>query len=82
MLYGKMLRPPSFEATLVSVDTQKAEQMGATVVHDGNFVGVAAPSSRAGCGRDRQPFMLSGSPSRSLRTRNCSTIFEKNTTDG
>jgi len=30
---------------LVSLDSQKAEQMGATVVHDGNFVGVAAASS-------------------------------------
>jgi isoquinoline 1-oxidoreductase len=47
MLYGKMLRPPSFNATLVSADTKKAEQMGATVVQDGNFVGVAAPSSQA-----------------------------------
>ena len=45
MFYGKVLRPPSFGATLVSVDTQKAEQMGASVVHDGNFVGVAAPST-------------------------------------
>ena len=45
MLYGKVLRPPSFGATLLSVDSQKAEQMGATVVRDGNFVGVAAPSS-------------------------------------
>jgi nicotinate dehydrogenase subunit B len=45
MLYGKVLRPPSFGATLVSVDTQKAEQMGATVVHDGNFVGAAAPTT-------------------------------------
>ncbi|HME34354.1 MAG TPA: molybdopterin cofactor-binding domain-containing protein [Candidatus Sulfotelmatobacter sp.] len=45
MLYGKVLRPPAFGATLVSVDTPKAEQMGATVVHDGNFVGVAAASS-------------------------------------
>jgi len=45
MWYGKVLRPESFGATLVSVDTQKAEQMGATVVHDGNFVGVAAASS-------------------------------------
>ncbi len=50
MLYGKVLRPPSFDATLVSADTQKAEQMGATVVHDGNFVGVAAPSTEAGRG--------------------------------
>jgi isoquinoline 1-oxidoreductase len=45
MLYGKVSRPTAFNATLVSVDTQKAEQMGATVVHDGNFVGVAAASS-------------------------------------
>lgn len=45
MLYGKVLRPPAFGATLVSVDTQKAEQTGASVVHDGNFVGVAAASS-------------------------------------
>ena len=46
MLYGKVLRPAAFGATLVSLDTQKAEQMGATVVHDGDFVGVAAPSSK------------------------------------
>jgi nicotinate dehydrogenase subunit B len=45
MLYGKVLRPPSFGATLLSLDTQKAEQMGATLVHDGNFVGVAAAST-------------------------------------
>lgn len=45
MLYGKVMRPPAFGATLVSLDTQKAEQAGASVVHDGNFVGVAAASS-------------------------------------
>lgn len=43
--YGKVLRAPSFGATLVSVDTHWAEEMGATVVHDGNFVGVAAAST-------------------------------------
>jgi nicotinate dehydrogenase subunit B len=47
MLYGKILRPAAFDATLVSLDTQKTEQTGATVVHDGNFVGVAAVSSAA-----------------------------------
>jgi isoquinoline 1-oxidoreductase len=46
MLYGKVLRPPAFDATLVSADTKKAEQMGATVVRDGNFMGVAAASSQ------------------------------------
>jgi nicotinate dehydrogenase subunit B len=45
MWYGKILRPPSFGATLLSLDSRKAEEMGATVVRDGNFVGVAAPSS-------------------------------------
>jgi isoquinoline 1-oxidoreductase len=45
MWYGKVVRPSAFDATLASVDTQKAEQMGATVVRDGNFVGVAAASS-------------------------------------
>jgi len=45
MWYGKILRPPSFGATLLSVDSKKAEQMGAIAVHDGNFIGVAAPSS-------------------------------------
>ena len=47
MLYGKVLRQPSFNATLVSADTKTAEQMGATVVLDGNCVGVAAPSTQA-----------------------------------
>ena len=51
MLYGKVLRPTAFNATLTSVDTQKAEQMGATVVHDGNFVGVAATSTEAATAR-------------------------------
>jgi len=50
MLYGKVLRPAAFNAALTSVDTQKAEQMGATVVHDGNFVGVAAASTEAASG--------------------------------
>jgi nicotinate dehydrogenase subunit B len=46
MLYGKILRPASFGATLVSLDAHEAEQIpGVTVVHDGNFVGVVAPSS-------------------------------------
>jgi CO/xanthine dehydrogenase Mo-binding subunit len=47
LLHGKILRPPSFGATLVSIDTKAAEAMpGVTVVRDGNFVGVAAPSEQ------------------------------------
>jgi nicotinate dehydrogenase subunit B len=46
MLYGKVVRPPSFGATLVSADVHQAEQMpGVTIVHDGDFLGVAAPST-------------------------------------
>jgi nicotinate dehydrogenase subunit B len=45
MLHGKILRPASFGATLVSIDAHEAEQIPAvTVVHDGNFVGVVTPS--------------------------------------
>jgi nicotinate dehydrogenase subunit B len=46
MLYGKVLRPPSFGATLVSCDDTAAKGMtDAVVVRDGDFVGVAAPSA-------------------------------------
>ena len=44
MLYGRILRPPSYEAKLVSVDSSKAQSMpGVVVVKDGDFIGVAAP---------------------------------------
>jgi nicotinate dehydrogenase subunit B len=43
MLYGKVVRPSAFEATLVSADVKAAEAMpGVTVVRDGNFIGLAA----------------------------------------
>jgi nicotinate dehydrogenase subunit B len=46
MLYGKVVRPSSFGATLTSADTRAAEQMpGVTVVRDGDFLAVAAPTS-------------------------------------
>lgn len=45
MLYGKVLRPPSAGAKLVGVDIARAAApAGVTVVHDGDFVGVAAPT--------------------------------------
>lgn len=44
LLHGKVLRPPAFAASLANVDTSAAEAMaGVTVVHAGDFVGVAAP---------------------------------------
>jgi nicotinate dehydrogenase subunit B len=45
MLYGKVLRSPSFGATLTSYDDAAARAMSdVMVVRDGEFVGVAAPS--------------------------------------
>lgn len=44
MMYGKVLRPAALNATLASVETQAAAKIpGVTVVHDGDFTGVAAP---------------------------------------
>jgi len=44
MLYGKVLYPPSYGATLGSLDSSAAEAMaGVKVVHEGDFVGVTAP---------------------------------------
>jgi isoquinoline 1-oxidoreductase len=42
--HGKVLRPPAQGATLVSVNDVAARMAGATVVRDGTFVGVAAPT--------------------------------------
>ncbi len=45
MLYGKVVRPPAFGAALLAADTSAAKAMpGVTVVVDGDFIGVAAPS--------------------------------------
>ncbi len=47
LLYGKVLRPPSFDATLTSYDDAAAKAMpGVVVVRDGDFVGAAAPTER------------------------------------
>ncbi len=46
MLYGRVLRPPSYGATLVSVDLERARDMDdVVVVHDEQFVAVAAPTT-------------------------------------
>ncbi|HTT32285.1 MAG TPA: molybdopterin cofactor-binding domain-containing protein, partial [Methylomirabilota bacterium] len=46
MLYGKVLRPPSFGATLTSYDDTAAKALpSVVVVRDGDFVGVTAPSA-------------------------------------
>jgi nicotinate dehydrogenase subunit B len=44
MLHGKILRPSAFKAQLISFDGAAAWKLpGVTVVHDGEFIGVAAP---------------------------------------
>ncbi len=44
MLFGVVVRPSGFNATLESVDTSAAEKIsGVKVVRDGDFIGVAAP---------------------------------------
>jgi isoquinoline 1-oxidoreductase len=46
MWHGAVMRPPSFGATLVSVDTNAAKSLGEiTTVRDGEFAGCAAPTS-------------------------------------
>ncbi len=48
MIYGKVLRPPSFGATLVSLDASAARAMpGVTVVRDGDFAGVTASATES-----------------------------------
>jgi nicotinate dehydrogenase subunit B len=47
MLYGRVLRAPSFSSKLVSANTSAAAKMpGVVVIRDGDFVGVAAPDER------------------------------------
>ncbi len=44
MLYGRILRPASFSATLNTLDDSSASRMaGVKVIRDGDFVGVVAP---------------------------------------
>ena len=48
MLYGRVLRAPSYRAALVSVDLSAAQKMpGVTAVRDGGFAGCAAPTAFA-----------------------------------
>src|SRR6266481_3289940 len=48
LLHGKVLRPPTFGATLVSADLSAAQAIARVVaVRDGDFVAVAAPTERA-----------------------------------
>jgi len=47
MLYGKILRAPSYGATLIDADISRAAAIpGVVVVKDGSFIGVAAPDPK------------------------------------
>jgi len=52
MLYGRVLRPPAFGATLANLEAPSLP--GVTVVHENNFVGVAAPDARTAAASLRQ----------------------------
>lgn len=45
MLFGKILRPPSFGAAVTSYDDTAAKASDVVIVHDGDFIGVAAPTA-------------------------------------
>ena len=48
MMFGAVLRPDGFNATLVSLDTSAAEKLpGIRVVHEGDFIGLVAPDAFA-----------------------------------
>jgi isoquinoline 1-oxidoreductase len=48
MLFGKVLRPPAFQAKLTSLDTKALVGWpGTEVVRDGEFVGAVAPTAHA-----------------------------------
>jgi nicotinate dehydrogenase subunit B len=43
--HGRVLRPPATGATLVSLDTSGVDTKRVSVVHDGDFVGLSAPTA-------------------------------------
>lgn len=46
MMYGKVLRPPSYGAKLISLDPEPTKAMkDVVVVRDGSFIGVVAPTT-------------------------------------
>ena len=48
LVYGRIVRPDAFGASLAAVDDPRAKAMaGVTVVRDGDFLGVVAPTDRA-----------------------------------
>jgi isoquinoline 1-oxidoreductase len=76
MLFGKVVRPSAFNATLVSADTKAAEAMaGVKVVTDGNFIGVASADQQTAT-KAAMPSWRTGKQRHSLRTPSCSISCE------
>jgi isoquinoline 1-oxidoreductase len=70
MVYGKVLRPSAYGATLKSIDLTPAEKMdNVKVVHDGDFVGCVAPTSwQAEKARDELAATAAWQPSEQQQT--------------
>jgi CO/xanthine dehydrogenase Mo-binding subunit len=48
LVYGRVVRPDGYGASLTAVDDSRAKAMaGVTVVRDGDFLGIVAPTERA-----------------------------------
>src|SRR5437667_1549083 len=71
MLYGKVVRPSAFNATLVSAETKAAEAIaGVKVVTDGNFIGVVASDQQTAtkaAGAIATDWKAPGQPSKAQR---------------
>ncbi|MEJ7738406.1 MAG: molybdopterin cofactor-binding domain-containing protein [Chitinophagaceae bacterium] len=82
MLYGKILRPPAYEAKLVDVDLTKAQAMtGVVVVRDGDFIGVAARDLRT-ADKALQVIHAKWETTRQPSTSEIFSYLLKNTTGG
>jgi nicotinate dehydrogenase subunit B len=82
MLYGKIVRPASFGATLASIEAREAEQIaGVTVVHDGDFVGVTASSPEA-ASRAASAIRAEWKSQPQISNRELSDYLKKNPVEG
>ena len=75
MLHGRIVRPDGYGATLASVDDSRARSMpGVSVVRDGDFLGVVAPTERAAIrAASADPGVVADGRPASRPPRRCST---------
>ena len=78
MLYGKVVRPPAYGATLRAINLDGVDTSDAVIVRDGDFLGCASRTSwKAGQVRDALRVAVSGTGRRSLPARSCSITLSK-----